>query len=898
MSELVIGIIGHRDLCPNDEETIQGALRSWAEKQFVRKEFENKSVTLLTSLASGADQLAAGVLKGTWPDQSKIDISPVVPFDEEAYREEIVKATQITSPWTQETLSIALARKRPRDWQPGSKEKNKEACYRDAGRYIAKKADILIVLWDGAYTGKVGGTSDTLHYALSPECQEERSKVKRRPLEIQWLAIPRASNPYPANEAFIWEQLYVPRSSHHSRFRTLFRGRANLWFGLTVTVGIISVLCSWLGNLPPRAKFGISMDMLLIAISHLVLNGLDTAADGATVLRTGRGLAVVFFAITLGAVANSLFHLWDRFALWRAASQRHYLICGLGWRGRQLLLNAADKRRTTKGEKFHAIAIERTPTEETKEFCSLVGARLIAGDASQPETLRKAGIEKIEDAFVVGGDDQTNMRIVQQLARQRANAALDAGSRVSNESNDLPSGPRDKLMKCCVALTSQRHFEVLKEVLPKESNIDLRIFNAESVTARMFLKSHHLDRFQASHDTEGAEVILVGKSAMADAILREVLQQGIFEKGKDLKVTCLSVDPERVCRAFTLEYPIFRVAKGRPPWTAEPEQPWENEKVLPSIRFLDLPRSEKGLLELCEENLLGAGEKRVTSVIVALDQPAKSASTTRLLSAYLKGVREKAEKDITLACYYKTPEDIYRYDIEHALNSGSGSLPVHVFSDFMGDCSMEVVLGAQMDSLARHVNGIYDLGSRIKRGEPIPDEPFEKYCNRIWRDLTENDKNSNRQQAAHELVQQRIRRRLGLDAVVRSEETARIEHRRWCAEYLLRGFRPLTRIPSHHSNRLYRWLRRRLFTLKTDERQQRDQWYNKAKAKPRFKECKKHATLIPLDDFDLVLGEKNANDEKVKDVTLTADLDKFLHENITCIEALKLVQQTEKEAKR
>lgn len=65
MSELVIGIIGHRDLCPNDETNIQ-ALESCAQGRFFRKEYKTQSVPLFTSLASEADQFATRILKEHW----------------------------------------------------------------------------------------------------------------------------------------------------------------------------------------------------------------------------------------------------------------------------------------------------------------------------------------------------------------------------------------------------------------------------------------------------------------------------------------------------------------------------------------------------------------------------------------------------------------------------------------------------------------------------------------------------------------------------------------------------------------------------------------------------------------------------------------------------------------
>lgn len=50
--------------------------------------------------------------------------------------------------------------------------------------------------------------------------------------------------------------------------------------------------------------------------------------------------------------------------------------------------------------------------------------------------------------------------------------------------------------------------------------------------------------------------------------------------------------------------------------------------------------------------------------------------------------------------------------------------------------------------------------------------------------------------------------------------------------------------------------------------------------------------LIPFNDFDKLLGKKEAGKEKTKDVTLAADLN--LHEEITCGEALKLVEQAKR----
>jgi hypothetical protein len=92
-------------------------------------------------------------------------------------------------------------------------------------------------------------------------------------------------------------------------------------------------------------------------------------------------------------------------------------------------------------------------------------------------------------------------------------------------------------MVCCVGLRSQRRFQLLQNALPGGHQIDLRIFNTESITARMYLESNPIDRFTVSPSAAGAHVILLGASAMATALAYQVLQQSIFEPGKGLMIT-------------------------------------------------------------------------------------------------------------------------------------------------------------------------------------------------------------------------------------------------------------------------------------------------------------------------------------------------------------------------
>jgi TrkA-N domain len=854
-----IAIIGHRDLQAGDVPSIQLSLADWCSLHITGDIKGPPEV--FTSLAAGAEQVATWVFTTlNAPNTAKLRL--VIPYAETSFIEDVRAEERQYQPhgsaWSFDVLASAASRQTAVRLSPtwghrsleggagshgGNPTEMRASCYRLARRFLAENADVIIAVWDGVHTGRIGDTSDGVLYALSEECQEKRIKAGRGPLEVHWLAIPHQSNPYPATEAFTWQRLSVPALKIAPTAKTFRRYVRKLQVALPALLAAASVCVSFAGyysNLG-RAPVGAPAitDAALTAVSQLTLNGFDLAAagPGALLIRIGRLLAVGFALTTIASVMNGLFRWVDDLALSWARSRPHDLVCGLGWRGRAFVADTAEARIAT-------VAVEQRPDESAKDACARMGVPLVVGDAADPETIRKVGVSAVRCAFVSCGKDETSMQVVHQLAK---------------------TAPRTPMV-CCVGLRSKQRFQVLQNALPEDHQIDLRIFNTESVTARMFLQSHSIDHFIASPSAAGAHVILLGGSAMAAALAYQVLQQGVFEHGKGLMITWITPDASIACQLFAARYPVFQPITPEvagEPWIAEPEEIWGNECVLPKIKFFDLPRSDRVLLELLEDENRVPFKSWVTSVIVAIDDPAVSASIAYAVAPHLESSRLRDNYDSTIACYYNTPEDIYRGDIEHALNRDFPSLPVRVFSDFMGDCSKQVVRGDVVDRVARRVNGIHKL-----RDLDVAD--FDERCDKLWRNLSENDKESNRQAAAHAWVKGRVRARLrresGTSGAAVDEALAQIEHRRWCAEYLLEGFRPLTRIPSPDVP----------FHLTQEEERNVTQWFESEQAKDAWKRARRHADLLPFDSFDKVFGPARANAEREKDLGHIRALDLLL----------------------
>lgn len=171
---IVLGITGHRDIRPEDEQVLREAVAKifldLMESHYPRSPFR-----ILSSLAPGADQLVAEVA-----EQHGIEVLVPLPFPAEIY------ATSSTF----EGFPMALTKFQ--DWifkrkvksfvvplpdGPGSTDllgwkvfigddEKRHTCYANAGGYVVRHCHALIGLWDGKISGLKSGTEEIIEYKL------------------------------------------------------------------------------------------------------------------------------------------------------------------------------------------------------------------------------------------------------------------------------------------------------------------------------------------------------------------------------------------------------------------------------------------------------------------------------------------------------------------------------------------------------------------------------------------------------------------------------------------------------------------------------------------------------------------------------------------------------------
>lgn len=152
---LVIGVVGHRDLRAEDTATLRAALAKIFQ-QFVQA-YPNTPIVLLSSLAEGADQLAAEVAQ-----ENGIIVRAPLPFERAVYRQSTSFDTEAARAKLDQFLDSSkiewFRAPLPRaiddsvsDWAAVARGENPsltDVCYVNAGGYIVRHSNLLIALWN------------------------------------------------------------------------------------------------------------------------------------------------------------------------------------------------------------------------------------------------------------------------------------------------------------------------------------------------------------------------------------------------------------------------------------------------------------------------------------------------------------------------------------------------------------------------------------------------------------------------------------------------------------------------------------------------------------------------------------------------------------------------------
>lgn len=153
---LRVGVTGHRIL--TDLPMIYKGLDAALDR--VREAYPGRSLSLLTSLAEGADRIVAEAVLRT----AGGTVVAVIPFSLDDY------ATDFGPEGSPSRIHLDALLARSQEVVQLPRADTRDAGYAQGGRYVLEHCDVLLTIWDGEWAQGQGGTGEIVAAA------RERSK--------------------------------------------------------------------------------------------------------------------------------------------------------------------------------------------------------------------------------------------------------------------------------------------------------------------------------------------------------------------------------------------------------------------------------------------------------------------------------------------------------------------------------------------------------------------------------------------------------------------------------------------------------------------------------------------------------------------------------------------------
>jgi hypothetical protein len=223
---LVIGVTGHRDIRDEDREQLENKVHDVFAKLHCK--YRYTPLFLLSPLAEGADQLVARVAL-------RIGARLIVPLPmpKQLYEADFADPNSLAEfnrllGKAEYWFEISLLADKAAVAHPGPE---RDQQYEAAGKYIASESHILIALWDGVESDKVGGTAAIVRFQTEGLPGRDECNFRAQELFPAYhILTPRRSNPYPEGNHHpfelkpIYSRSFDSKAEAEKYYETTFAG--------------------------------------------------------------------------------------------------------------------------------------------------------------------------------------------------------------------------------------------------------------------------------------------------------------------------------------------------------------------------------------------------------------------------------------------------------------------------------------------------------------------------------------------------------------------------------------------------------------------------------------------------------------------------------------------------
>jgi len=524
-------------------------------------------------------------------------------------------------------------------------------------------------------------------------------------------------------------------------------------------------------------------DLLYLTLQLFTLESGSVSGPKGWELELARLLAPAIAAYTaVQALAVILFEQFQSLRL--LFIQGHVVICGLGRKG-HLLAQAFRER----GDRV--VVIEQDEDNSFLKPCRDLGAVVLIGDATERETLRRAGVQRARYLVATGGDDGVNAEI-----------AVHARELV---------GGRDGIpLTCLVHIVDPHLCDLLRErELEAESPSSYRLsfFNTFDLGARAVLDEY--PPFGETDQVRGSppHLLLVGLGSVGRSLVVHAARrwrerhrrerfaanhQDVTLSGSEgqspgqsqqsgearLRITVVDREADHKTETLLLRYPqLPQVCELIP---AEMDIRWPE---FHRARFLYDPD----------------GRCTVTAIYVCLDNEPLGLAAGLTLLQRLRG------QEIPIVVRMASEAGLATL-LDRAEEDGGGFANLHAFALLDRTCQPDLLLGGTHEILARAIHEDY-----VRHQAEVGETPQTNRSMVAWDELPESLKESNRRQADHIGVKLKavgcgIAPLTAWDAESfqftpeEVELMARMEHERFVEERLRAGWRPGPKDPARKTS--------------------------------------------------------------------------------------------------
>ena len=370
----------------------------------------------------------------------------------------------------------------------------------------------------------------------------------------------------------------------------------------------------------------------------------------------------------------------------------HVVICGLGRKG---FVIAREFRR----EGVSVVVVEQDEENDRVRQCRDLGALVLIGEGSESDLLRRAGVARARSLFALCGDDGVN-------------------AEVAVHATDLAKG-RDSSPLTCVAhildpqlcsLLREREFETRSG-----RHVHLEFFNVFELGARVLLEEHHFAE-EIEKSQPPPHLVVIGLGHLGESLVVAAARQWWLSEsraGRNLTFTLVDTHAQRLTDALRTRHPGL-------------DKTCQLHVFQTDVRSADFARADF---------LAQARGGRRASVFVCLDDDSLCLSTALAIARLVDGAQStivvRMAQDAGLAkLLHGVPDDHGRF--RH----------LRAFALLDRACQPDQVLRGTREILARAIHVEYLRRQRAAGGTPESNASM-----RPWEDLSEDLRESNRQQA-------------------------------------------------------------------------------------------------------------------------------------------------------